>query len=172
MNGIQDKMHPFVQENIQKLLNNGFKIVAPEVGYLACGTEGIGRLADINTIFEKTVDAFEDCKKLLGKRIVVTAGGTIEEIDPVRYISNYSSGKMGIALADVAASQGAEVVLIATVDVNRKYNVVKVKYVFTTNSGTLWEFTKCYLFYSLFVAINTIRNLPYCRDSRKIFKDK
>ena len=64
---------------------------------------------------------------LSGKKIVITSGGTIEEIDPVRYISNYSSGKMGLALADIASNYGADVTLITTVDIERNYKVVKVK---------------------------------------------
>jgi len=103
-----------IQENISKLENSGIEILSPESGFLACGTEGMGRLCNIDTIFEKTVEVLNTKKKLSGKKIVITAGGTIENIDPVRYISNYSSGKMGVALAQAAAAQGAEVVLIST----------------------------------------------------------
>ncbi len=116
-----------IQENIEKLRKFGYEIVDPESGFLACGSEGTGRLCSLEKIFDRTVEILNSKKKLLNKKIVITAGGTIENIDPVRYISNYSSGKMGIALADIASSQGAEVVLISTVDVSRGYKVVKVK---------------------------------------------
>lgn len=116
-----------VQENIEKLRKYGYEIIEPETGFLACGTEGVGRLCSLDKIFDRTVELLASKKKLLGKKIVITAGGTIENIDPVRYISNYSSGKMGIALADTAFGQGADVVLISTVDVTRGYKVIKVK---------------------------------------------
>ena len=117
----------FVQENIQKLKDSGYQILEPESGFLACGTDGKGRLCDLNTIFEATVKILNTEKKLIGQKIVITAGGTIEEIDSVRYISNYSSGKMGIALADCAYSQGADVILVSTVETQKPYRVVKVK---------------------------------------------
>ena len=117
----------FVQENIQKLQNAGRIILEPESGYLACGYEGKGRLCKLETIFDKTVEVLKTEKNLSGKKIVITCGGTIEEIDSVRYISNYSSGKMGIALADAAYAQGADVMLISTVNVVKPYRVEKVK---------------------------------------------
>lgn len=117
----------FVQENIQKLKNSGYQILEPESGFLACGTDGKGRLCDLNTIFEATVKILNTGKKLIGQKIVITAGGTIEEIDSVRYISNYSSGKMGVALADCAYSQGADVILVSTIETQKPYRVVKVK---------------------------------------------
>ncbi len=117
----------FIQENIQKLQNAGRIILEPESGYLACGYEGKGRLCKLETIFDKTVEVLKTEKNLSGKKIVITCGGTIEEIDSVRYISNYSSGKMGIALADAAYAQGADVILISTVNVVKPYRVEKVK---------------------------------------------
>lgn len=119
--------NPLIQENVNKLKMTGYEILEPESGFLACGYEGSGRLCSLDKIFDKTVEILNSKKKLAGKKIIITAGGTIENIDPVRYLSNYSSGKMGIALADVAYSQGADVVLISTVDVNRPYGVLKVK---------------------------------------------
>lgn len=115
--------NPIVQQNLNKL---NVEILEPESGYLACGYEGKGRLCSLDKIFDKTVEIL-NCKKLTGKKVVITSGGTIEEIDPVRYISNYSSGKMGLALADTAKNLGADVTLITTCDVERKYNVIKVK---------------------------------------------
>ena len=119
--------NPIIQENIQKLRSTGYEIIEPESGFLACGYNGTGRLADLNKIFDKTAEIINSKKKLTGKKIVITAGGTIEDIDPVRYISNYSSGKMGLALADEAFQQGAETVLITTKDIVRPYKIIKVK---------------------------------------------
>ena len=119
--------NPIIQENIQKLYKHGYEIVEPEAGFLACGYNGTGRLASLDKIFDKTVEILNSKKKLAGKKIVITAGGTIEDIDPVRYISNYSSGKMGLALADEAFQQGAETVLITTKDIVRPYKIIKVK---------------------------------------------
>ena len=119
--------NPIIQENIQKLRSTGYEIIEPESGFLACGYNGTGRLADLNKIFDKTVEIINSKKKLTGKKIVITAGGTIEDIDPVRYISNYSSGKMGLALADEVFQQGAETVLITTKDIVRPYKIIKVK---------------------------------------------
>lgn len=115
--------NPIVQQNLNKL---NVEILEPENGYLACGYEGKGRLCSLDKIFDKTVEIL-NCKKLAGKKVVITSGGTIEEIDPVRYISNYSSGKMGLALADTAKNLGADVTLITTCNIERKYNVIKVK---------------------------------------------
>lgn len=115
--------NPVLQENLNKL---HYEILEPESGYLACGYEGKGRLCSLDKIFDKTLE-FLTYKPLNGKKIIITSGGTIEDIDPVRYISNYSSGKMGLALADVAKNFGADVTLITTKDVSRKYNVIKVK---------------------------------------------
>lgn len=103
-----------IQENLSKLEGVGYYILPPEEGFLACGYNGSGRLCSIEEIFDKTVEVLNSKKKLLNKKIVITAGGTKEKIDPVRFISNFSSGKMGIALADEAYNQGAEVVLITT----------------------------------------------------------
>ena len=116
-----------VQGNLQKLLNAGYTILEPETGFLACGYEGRGRLCSLDTIFDAAKDILTEKKTLAGKKVVITAGGTIEEIDPVRYISNYSSGKMGIALADTAYRLGADVVLITTVPAEKPYPVKKVK---------------------------------------------
>lgn len=115
--------NPIIQQNLSKL---NVEILEPESGYLACGYEGKGRLCSLDKIFDKTVEIL-NAKRLNGKKFVITSGGTIEEIDPVRYISNYSSGKMGLALADVAKNLGADVTLITTCNVERKYNIAKVK---------------------------------------------
>lgn len=117
--------NPIIQENLKKLSTLGYKILEPEKGFLACGYEGKGRLCSLEKIFDETSAILNSTGTK--KKYVITAGGTVEDIDPVRYISNYSSGKMGIALADEAFFQGNDVVLISTVDVKRPYKVVKVK---------------------------------------------
>lgn len=118
----------FVQSNIAKLRGaNNYTIIEPESGELACGTTGVGRLCSIESIFDKTVDVLTCAKVLNGKKVVITAGGTVEKIDPVRYISNFSSGKMGVALADVAFEMGADVTLVSTFDVAKGYEVCKVQ---------------------------------------------
>lgn len=112
-----------IQENLDKLKELGYFILEPEEGFLACGYNGSGRLCSLESIFEKSVEIINTKKKLLNKKIVITAGGTREKIDTVRFISNFSSGKMGIALADEAYNLGAEVVLISTIDVKKPYKV-------------------------------------------------
>lgn len=113
----------FVQENLKNLRANNYTILEPECGYLACGTEGKGRLCSIETIYNKTLEVLDMNLPLKGKKITISAGGTIEKIDPVRYISNFSSGKMGLALADSAYMMGADVDLVSTFKVERPYNV-------------------------------------------------
>ncbi|MDD5010270.1 MAG: bifunctional phosphopantothenoylcysteine decarboxylase/phosphopantothenate--cysteine ligase CoaBC [Syntrophorhabdaceae bacterium] len=100
-----------VEENIQKLKDAGYELMEPASGDLACGTEGKGRLPTIEEILEKMEDIFTG-KDLAGERILVTAGPTMEYIDPVRCITNRSSGKMGYAVAKMAKRRGADVVLI------------------------------------------------------------
>ena len=117
--------NPFVQENLVKLKNAGYHIIEPETGFLACGTNGIGRMKEPEEIFEKTVEILSEKQTLKGKKILITAGGTREKIDPVRYITNSSSGKMGLALADRAFDMGAEVTLISTFKADKPYkNIV------------------------------------------------
>ncbi len=117
--------NPFVQENLAKLKNQGYHILEPETGYLACGTNGIGRMREPEEIFEKTIEIFSEKKSLKGKKVLITAGGTREKIDPVRYITNSSSGKMGLALADRAYEMGAEVTLVSTFKTDKPYkNIV------------------------------------------------
>lgn len=119
--------NPAVEKNIETLKNRGIKVIEPDTGFLACGTNGKGRLADINLIYDTAKDILLPEQILKGKKVVITAGGTKENIDAVRYIGNYSSGKMGIALADNAYKLGADVVLISTVDVDKKYKVINVQ---------------------------------------------
>lgn len=100
------------QKNIATLEQRGFDIVRPATGYLACGDTGEGKLADVDDIVARTLVALETSQALAGERVLITAGGTREAIDPVRYIGNRSSGKMGHALARAARAMGAEVTLV------------------------------------------------------------
>ena len=100
------------QKNIATLEQRGFDIVRPATGYLACGDTGEGKLADVDDIVARTLVALETSQALAGERVLITAGGTREAIDPVRYIGNRSSGKMGHALARAARVMGAEVTLV------------------------------------------------------------
>ena len=117
-----------VQENLKRLIGRGFVVVEPEEGMLACGEEGKGRLPEAETIVNALFNeiAFEKC--LTGKKVLVTAGATVEAIDPVRFISNHSTGKMGCAVAKAALLMGADVVLVAgkmSVDAPKGAELVK-----------------------------------------------
>lgn len=105
--------HPQVQENIQKLKERGYRFIEPSTGLLACGDTGVGRLAEVEKIVDAVLQRLEVRQDLLGKKIIVSAGPTQESIDPVRYISNRSSGKMGYAIAEAAQCRGAVVTLIS-----------------------------------------------------------
>jgi phosphopantothenoylcysteine decarboxylase/phosphopantothenate--cysteine ligase len=104
--------NPVTQDNLSKLKARDFVIIAPATGWLASGKEGPGRLADINDIVGGIRQVLGRDGGLAGKHILVTAGGTQEPIDPVRYISNHSSGKTGYALAEAARDRGAKVTLV------------------------------------------------------------
>ena len=104
---------PVVQENLNRLKSHGCTIVAPECGELACGASGPGRLPDIEVIYQAIVDKLHPKQDLKGKKLMVNAGTTCEDIDPVRFIANRGTGKMGFAIAEAARNRGAEVVLIA-----------------------------------------------------------
>jgi phosphopantothenoylcysteine decarboxylase/phosphopantothenate--cysteine ligase len=105
--------NPIVRENVRKLKDLGFSVIGPEEGKLACGEEDIGCMSEPGKIIEELVSALMPLSDLKGKHILVTAGGTREAIDPVRFIANRSSGKMGYALARAARERGAEVTLIS-----------------------------------------------------------
>ncbi|MDR3052253.1 MAG: bifunctional phosphopantothenoylcysteine decarboxylase/phosphopantothenate--cysteine ligase CoaBC [Coriobacteriales bacterium] len=104
---------PCTQESLGLLRARGVQIIEPEAGLLACGEVGEGRLAPIDQIAEKTVAEFARARDLAGKRILVTAGATREQLDPVRYLSSPSSGITGYAIAQEAARRGAEVTLVS-----------------------------------------------------------
>jgi phosphopantothenoylcysteine decarboxylase/phosphopantothenate--cysteine ligase len=104
--------NPVTQGNLSKLKARDFVVVGPATGWLASGREGLGRLADVNVIISAIHRVLRTGEDLTGRYVVVTAGGTQEPVDPVRYISNRSSGKMGYALAEAARDRGADVTLI------------------------------------------------------------
>ncbi|MDR2626671.1 MAG: bifunctional phosphopantothenoylcysteine decarboxylase/phosphopantothenate--cysteine ligase CoaBC [Dysgonamonadaceae bacterium] len=105
--------HPSTQHNLDKLKSYGNHIIEPATGYLASALEGKGRMEEPDVIVQVLEDFFAQSKQLFQKKIMITVGPTYEKIDPVRYISNYSSGKMGLALAEECAWRGAEVLLIS-----------------------------------------------------------
>ena len=105
-------VHPSTQNNLETLKSYGNRIIEPASGFLASGLEGKGRMEEPENIVSYLNDFFTD-KPLAGKKILITAGPTYEKIDPVRFVGNYSTGKMGFALAETCALQGAEVTLVA-----------------------------------------------------------
>ena len=105
--------HPSTQQNLQRLISYGNHIIEPATGHLASNLEGKGRMEEPEKIVEALEQFFAKRSRLSGKKVLITAGPTYEKIDPVRFIGNYSSGKMGFALAEVCAEQGADVTLIS-----------------------------------------------------------
>jgi phosphopantothenoylcysteine decarboxylase / phosphopantothenate---cysteine ligase len=105
--------HAATQENVQVLRARGVKIVDPDEGYLACGMIGAGRLAGQEAIVAAVREALKTQRDLEGETVLVTAGPTFEDLDPVRFLSNRSSGKMGYAVAETAAQRGAKVILVS-----------------------------------------------------------
>ncbi|MBQ9686795.1 MAG: bifunctional phosphopantothenoylcysteine decarboxylase/phosphopantothenate--cysteine ligase CoaBC [Oscillospiraceae bacterium] len=105
--------NPVTQDNLTKLRGYGWEIVEPAVGRLACGAVGTGKLPEPEELVEVILHTLGHAKDLTGKRVLVTAGPTREALDPVRYITNHSSGKMGYAIAKAAARRGAEVTLVS-----------------------------------------------------------
>ena len=105
--------NPIMQDNLKRLQAYGYHIITPATGRLACGDTGMGKMPEPDTLLEHILLHIAKDKDLKGKRILVSAGPTQEAIDPVRYITNHSSGKMGYAIAKMAAMRGAEVSLIS-----------------------------------------------------------
>ena len=105
--------NPIVQDNLQKLERFGYEVIAPASGYLACGDIGAGKMPEPETLLAYIQKEVACQKDLTGKKILITAGATRESIDPVRFITNHSSGKMGTAIARAAMLRGAEVTLVA-----------------------------------------------------------
>lgn len=104
--------NPIVQDNIQKLKDYGYEVIDPASGYLACGDTGAGKMPDPEVLENYIMKAIAKEKDMSGKKVLITAGATMEKIDPVRFISNHSTGKMGYALAKMAMLRGADVTLV------------------------------------------------------------
>lgn len=105
-------LNPIVQDNLAKLRRFGYTVIEPDSGYLACGDTGAGKMPSEKTLFDWIMQTIGAEKDLAGQKILVTAGATAEKIDPVRFITNRSTGKMGCALARRAAMRGADVTLV------------------------------------------------------------
>lgn len=105
--------NPVVQDNIQKLIRYGYEVMEPGTGTLACGVEGKGKLPDLDEIYQRIHSLLEPKDDLMGKRLMVNAGTTCEDIDPVRFIANRSTGKMGYVIAEEAVKRGADVILVS-----------------------------------------------------------
>lgn len=105
--------NPVVQDNLKILEGYGYEVIRPAEGYLACGDVGAGKMPEPETLFAYIFKAIACEKDMVGKKVLVTAGPTREAIDPVRFITNHSSGKMGYAIARVCAARGAEVTLVS-----------------------------------------------------------
>ena len=139
--------HPSTQNNLTVLQEFGNIIIEPGEGQLASGLEGKGRMEEPENILEIVVDFFNRKKKLLNKTFLVTAGPTFEKIDPVRFIGNYSSGKMGYSIAEELAEQGADVILISgpvSVSTQKKgISVIRVESADEMYSECVKHFAKC-----------------------------
>jgi phosphopantothenoylcysteine decarboxylase/phosphopantothenate--cysteine ligase len=125
--------HPATQANLDTLAGRNVHIVPPDSGYLACGMTGSGRLADTPAIVEALLGILHHCNDLAGETVLVTAGGTREALDPVRFLGNRSSGKMGYALAEAAQRRGARVILVTAPTALRVPANVEVIPVITTD---------------------------------------
>jgi phosphopantothenoylcysteine decarboxylase/phosphopantothenate--cysteine ligase len=136
--------HPSVVHNLEVLQNRyRYEVIPPEFGEVACGDWGSGKMASVDTIVAAIASRLVSHGAMSGKHIMVTAGGTREPIDPVRFIGNRSSGKMGIAMADAAFARGADVTLVSTVEVERAYPVILVETAFEMQEAVESEFDSC-----------------------------
>lgn len=138
--------NPIVQDNIAKLKKFGYKFIEPQSGMLACGDVGKGKMEDPSVIVQYIYRALECEKDMVGKKVVVTSGATMESIDPVRYITNHSTGKMGCAIAKQAMLRGADVTLIAanmTAKPPMFVNVINVKNAEEMFQAVKAEFDDC-----------------------------
>ncbi|MGH7810426.1 MAG: bifunctional phosphopantothenoylcysteine decarboxylase/phosphopantothenate--cysteine ligase CoaBC [Candidatus Binatia bacterium] len=137
--------NPILQENLRKLRRVGYHVLEPAEGFLACGYEGKGRLPDPETIAEE-IHRLLKKKDLVGERLLITAGPSREPLDPVRYLSNRSSGKMGYALARAALRRGAEVALVSgptALEAPTGARVIRVNTAAEMRDAVLHEFAAC-----------------------------
>jgi phosphopantothenoylcysteine decarboxylase/phosphopantothenate--cysteine ligase len=130
--------HPAVQKNLTTLQHFGNHIIEPASGFLASGLEGKGRMEEPENIVRYIENFFYQSRDLEGKKVLITAGPTYEKIDPVRFIGNYSSGKMGYALAEECAERGAEVSLISG-PVNLQTKHPKIKRIDVESAGEMYD---------------------------------
>jgi len=136
--------HPATQRNLEVLQNHyRYEIISPDFGEVACGDVGAGKMATVENILAAAASRLLAHATLHGRHVLVTAGGTREPIDPVRFIGNRSSGKMGIAMADAAYARGADVTLISTVEVERAYPVLLVETAQEMQETVEGEFDGC-----------------------------
>jgi phosphopantothenoylcysteine decarboxylase/phosphopantothenate--cysteine ligase len=119
--------HPSVQSNLQTLRGRGVHVIDPEIGRMACRTYGPGRLAPVEEIVDRVMTVLNRKRDFEGRKVLVTAGPTVEDIDPVRFISNRSSGKMGYAIAQAARDRGADVVLVSGPSALEFPNTIRVR---------------------------------------------
>ena len=162
--------HPATQANVERLRERGVRFVGPEVGFLACGWEGEGRMAEPSAIADEAMRALGP-HTLAGEVVMVTAGGTREPLDPVRALTNRSSGKMGYAIAAEAARRGAEVVLVSgpgSLAVPPGVRRVEVETALEMRDAVLAELPRC----TVFVAAAAVADFrPAARAERKIKKE-
>ncbi|MBB5021022.1 bifunctional phosphopantothenoylcysteine decarboxylase/phosphopantothenate--cysteine ligase CoaBC [Desulfurispira natronophila] len=119
--------HPATRRNLDSLIEDGAELVAPSCGWLACGDEGKGKLAPLQDIFAHSAKLLDKRNDFSGRKVLVTAGPTREPLDPVRYVSNHSSGKMGWSLANALYQRGAEVTLVSgPVHLDPPYGITKI----------------------------------------------
>lgn len=164
-------LNPIVQKNIAYLRELGYEFIEPGTGMLACKDYGPGRMAESAEIVEYIIQSFVD-RDLEGKRIVVTAGPTIEPLDPVRYMTNHSSGKMGYNIAKVAKDRGADVVLITGpthLEPPKGVKVVRVNTTMEMFKAVEEEFSSCQV---LIKAAAPLDFRPEQVSNEKIKKDK
>lgn len=132
--------NPIFKDNMKRLENYGYKLIEPATGRLACGDEGAGKLPSEEILVEELEKALLPVRDMEGKKVLVTAGPTVEAIDPVRFITNHSTGKMGYALANAASARGAEVTLISGpvhIKADASVNVVNI-----TSAAEMFEEVK------------------------------
>ena len=118
--------NPIVQDNLEKLRNYGYEVIDPASGYLSCGDTGAGKMPEPTVLESYIMKNIAMEKDMAGKKVLITAGPTMEAIDPVRFISNHSTGKMGYALAKIAMERGAEVTLVTGKTYIEKPDFVKI----------------------------------------------
>jgi len=163
--------HPIVQENLEKLKHVGYQVMEPAEGYLACGYEGKGRLPEAADIVER-VRALLKKKDLMGENLLITAGPNREPLDPVRYLSNRSSGKMGYALARAGLRRGAAVTLVSgptALDPPTGARFIPVTTAAEMRRSVLDEFSKCT---AVIMAAAVADYHPVERSKKKLKREK